>query len=110
MDLGMRLRQFREQRGVSIYWLSKQTTISESHIRNIEHSKTQPTIYTLKNLLDALQISLAEFFSEENEAVCLTAHEKEILYHIRLLSPKKSAAILEFLKVFHDKNRPSHLR
>lgn len=108
MEWGTRLRQFRERRGMSIRCLSKQTTVSESHIRNIEQSKVQPTIYTLKKLLDALQISLAEFFSEENEAVCLTAHEKEILYHIRLLSPKKSTAILEFLKVFHDKNRPPH--
>lgn len=110
MDIGIRLQQLRETRGISAYSLSSLTGISETHIRNIERSRTQPTIYTLEKLLDALQVSLAEFFYEGQEIAYLTDHEKELLCYIRQLSSKKSEALLEFLKLLTAKNRPSHSR
>lgn len=83
MNLGTRLKELREARGISIYRLSRLTDISENHIHSIEHSEKQPTIYTLEKLLDALQVSLSEFF-------------------VRQLNPEKSAAMLQLAKLLYE--------
>jgi len=102
MNLGTRLKKFRESRGISVYCLSRLTDVSENHIHSIERSEKQPTIYTLEKLLNALQISLAEFFYEGGEAIYPTDYEKELLYHVRQLNPEKSAAMLQLAKLLHE--------
>ena len=102
MNLGARLKEFRESRGMSVYRLSRLTDVSENHIHSIERSEKQPTIYTLEKLLDALQVSLAEFSYEGGKAIYLTDYEKELLYHIRQLNPEKSAAMLQLAKLLHE--------
>ena len=102
MNLGTRLKELREARGISIYRLSRLTDVSENHIHSIEHSEKQPTIYTLEKLLDALQVSLSEFFYEGGDAICPTDYEKELLYHVRQLNPEKSAAMLQLAKLLYE--------
>ena len=102
MNLGTRLKKLREMRGISVYRLSHLTDVSENHIHSIERSEKQPTIYTLEKLLNALQISLSEFFYEGGEAIFPSDYEKELLFHIRQLNPEKSVAMLQLAKLLHE--------
>ncbi len=102
MNIGMRLQELRKARKISVYRLSKLADVSENHIRNIENSEKQPTIYMLEKLLEPLQVTLAEFFYEGGEVIYPTEYERELLYHIRQLNPDKASAVLNLAKLLHD--------
>ncbi len=63
MDVGRRLRAIREERGLSQRELATKAGLTNGTISLIEKNKTSPSVASLKSLLDAIPISMAEFFS-----------------------------------------------
>lgn len=63
MDIGQRLRSIREDRGLSQRELAAKAGLTNGTISLIEKNKTSPSVASLKSLLDAIPISMAEFFS-----------------------------------------------
>lgn len=66
-DIGSRLRKVREERGLSQRQLAARAGLTSSTISLIEHNKTSPSVASLKSLLDAIPLSLSEFFSAIEE-------------------------------------------
>ncbi len=62
-DVGTRLRQLREQAGLSQRELAKRSGVTNATISLIEHNRISPSIASLKKVLDGLPLSLAEFFA-----------------------------------------------
>lgn len=62
MDIGQRLRQIRTERGLSQRELATRAGLTNGTISLIETDKTSPSVASLKSLLDAIPISMAEFF------------------------------------------------
>lgn len=62
-DIGGRLRKVREERGLSQRQLAGRAGLTSSAISLMESNKTSPSVASLKSLLDALPLSLSEFFS-----------------------------------------------
>lgn len=94
MDIGERLRDIRQSKGITIYKLSKETGISQNHISGIELGKRQPTIDTLKRLTLPLGITLAELFNEDGKVSILTENERKLLENYRGLSADKASVLL----------------
>lgn len=69
MDIGHKLRSIRKARGLSQRELASRAGLTNGTISLIEQNKTSPSIASLKSLLDAIPISMAEFFAtlETNE-------------------------------------------
>lgn len=67
MDIGQRLRSIREDRGLSQRELASRAGLTNGTISLIEKNKTSPSVASLKSLLDAIPISMAEFFSTLEE-------------------------------------------
>ena len=65
-DVGARLIYFREMKGITTNKLANLAGISQSHLREIELGKKNPTVETLSYFCDALGITLADFFSEDS--------------------------------------------
>tara|TARA_R100000935_G_scaffold10653_3_gene21236 strand:- start:356 stop:940 length:585 start_codon:yes stop_codon:yes gene_type:complete len=63
VDIGQRLRSIREDRGLSQRELATKAGLTNGTISLIEKNKTSPSVASLKSLLDAIPISMAEFFS-----------------------------------------------
>jgi transcriptional regulator with XRE-family HTH domain len=63
VDIGQRLRTIREERGLSQRELASLAGLTNGTISLIEKNKTSPSVASLKSLLDAIPISMAEFFS-----------------------------------------------
>lgn len=63
MDIGHRLKTIREERGLSQRELATKAGLTNGTISLIEKNKTSPSVASLKSLLDAIPISMAEFFS-----------------------------------------------
>ncbi len=63
MDIGGRLRMVREARGMSQRDLAGRAGLTNAAISLIEQNKSSPSVASLKRLLDAIPMSLSEFFS-----------------------------------------------
>lgn len=64
--IGGKLRQVRQQKGLSMQQLAKRSGVSTAAIHKIEHSHMTPTITTLMKLAAALNRSVAFFVDEED--------------------------------------------
>lgn len=64
-DVGTRLKQLRQQRGLSQRELAKRAGVTNSTISLIEQNSVSPSVSSLKKILDALPVSISEFFAGE---------------------------------------------
>ena len=67
MNVGERIKFFREKQGITINKLATRSGVSQSYIREIELGNKQPTIEYLEYLCNGLNISLLEFFDVEEK-------------------------------------------
>ena len=63
LDIGQKLKAIRKARGLSQRELAARAGLTNGTISLIEKNKTSPSVASLKCLLDAIPISMAEFFS-----------------------------------------------
>jgi len=68
VDIGQKLRAIRKERGLSQRELAARAGLTNGTISLIEKNRTSPSVASLKSLLDAIPISMAEFFSTLEEA------------------------------------------
>ncbi|WP_129138543.1 cupin domain-containing protein [Modicisalibacter coralii] len=64
-DVGARLRQLRQARGLSQRELAKRAGVTNSTISLIEQNSVSPSVSSLKKILDAMPLSISEFFAIE---------------------------------------------
>ncbi|MFZ5962227.1 cupin domain-containing protein [Thalassococcus sp. BH17M4-6] len=67
MEIGHRLREVRETRGLSQRDLAGRAGLTNGAISLIEQNKSSPSVASLKRLLDAIPMTMSEFFSEFEE-------------------------------------------
>lgn len=63
MEIGDKLRLLRKRHGLSQRELAARAGLTNGTISLIEKNRTSPSVASLKSLLDAIPISMAEFFS-----------------------------------------------
>lgn len=65
-DVGTRLRQLRNARGLSQRELAKRAGVTNSTISLVEQNSVSPSVSSLKKILDALPVSISAFFAGED--------------------------------------------
>lgn len=65
MDIGKKLQRIRKTRGLSQRELATRAGLTNGTVSLIEQNKTSPSVASLKSLLDAIPLSMAEFFATE---------------------------------------------
>ena len=98
VDIAKMIKELRTDKGRSVYWLSKETDISENYIHKIERGESQPTVYTLGKLLHCLGVTLAEFFNEDGSVLYPSDYENELIGSVRVLPEEKAAVVLQVAK------------
>lgn len=68
MDIGYKLKTIRKERGLSQRELAARAGLTNGTISLIEQNRTSPSVASLKSLLDAIPISMAEFFANIEDA------------------------------------------
>ena len=68
MDIGKSLQALRKANGLSQRELATRAGLTNGTISLIEQNKTSPSVASLKRLLDAIPMSVAEFFSTLEES------------------------------------------
>ena len=102
MNVGERLKSIRENKNISIYKLSQDSEVSESHIRNLERGNKQAKVETLEMLVKCLGITMSEFFNEDDSVSYLTENEKSIIDYYRTLPNNTADAVTEFCVKLHN--------
>lgn len=64
MDIGGRLKEVREGLGISQRDLASRAGLTGGAISLIEQNKSSPSVSSLKAILDAIPLTLSEFFAE----------------------------------------------
>lgn len=64
MDVGERVKWFREKKGITVNKLANLAGISQSFLREIELGRKKPTVETLALVCEALGITLKDFFDD----------------------------------------------
>lgn len=94
MDINKRLNAILKKHGWTKYKLSKESKLPESTLSNIFHRGTVPTIATLEVICNTMNISLAEFFSDD-DLVVMTPELKEFYESWMCLSPEKRKHLIQ---------------
>jgi transcriptional regulator with XRE-family HTH domain len=68
MDVGKQLKSIRTMKGISQRELAKQSGVTNAMISQIEKNQVNPSIGSLKKILDAMSISMGDFFTVNIEA------------------------------------------
>lgn len=79
IDVGGRLRELREGRGISMRTLATKSGLSANALSMIERGKTSPSVSTLYKLSDALGVAITAFFgpeSDKKQMIFLKADER----------------------------------
>ncbi len=63
-NIGRRIRQLREEAGLSLRGLAELCGLSFNAISRIEHGENSPTVATLHRLASALHVPITDFFAQ----------------------------------------------
>lgn len=99
MDIGNRIKHFREQKNYTINKLANKAGVSQSYLRDVELENKNPTLSFLSLICDALDISLKDFFSDESET---SIQSDPVVQAVYKLSPQQKATLLEFLNTLNN--------
>lgn len=79
VDVGLKIRELREERGLSMRALARNSGISANALSMIERGRTSPSVSTLYKLADALEVPITSLFRdlpEGSEVVFKKATER----------------------------------
>ncbi len=99
MDVGKRIKHFREQKNYTINKLANKAGVSQSYLRDVELENKNPTLSFLSLICDALDISLKDFFSDETETSIISDPVVQSVYK---LTPEQKATLLQFLNTIKN--------
>ncbi len=90
MNVGSRITELREQKGISVNKLAGLSGVSQSYLRDVELGNKQPTVEYLDYICEGLGITLKEFFDDGSKSEL----EKAMLR----LSPEQKYKLIAFLE------------
>lgn len=99
IDIGGRIRYFRKLKGWSQETLALQADMNPAFLGHLERGLKSPTVKTLEKLAAALDISMAELFSEpqpiSDEKEALLTELRDLLQGLSAESLRKITVILQ---------------
>lgn len=100
MEIGKRITYLRTAKKYSVNKLANLSGISQSYLRDIELGNKNPTVEILSILCNTLEISLQDFFNE-NEYDSIS--KDPLMYKIYQLNSEQRTALINFLDAMMKK-------
>ncbi len=96
MDAQKRIKQLMEERDWTDYRLAKESGLSHSTVTNMFNRNNAPTLPTLEAVCQAFGITLAQFFSEDEESP-LTEEQQKLFSRWSTLTDEQKHLLLELM-------------
>ncbi|MGN0518368.1 MAG: helix-turn-helix domain-containing protein [Acutalibacteraceae bacterium] len=90
MNVGSRITELRQEKGISVNKLANLSGVSQSYLRDVELGNKQPTVEYLDYICEGLGITLKEFFDDNDKS----GLEKAMLK----LTPEQKYKLISFLE------------
>lgn len=88
---------------ITKYRLSQRTGISQSALSDITRGKNLPTVITLEKICNAFGITLAQFFTEDDNVPDLSAEQKQLLQTWATLTPEQKSFLNTCMESLKEK-------
>lgn len=99
MDVLNRILQLRTERNWSEYQLAQKADITQSTISTWYRKKTIPSISSIEKICDAFDITMSEFFiQDDSETVELTNTQRRLLHYTERLNSAQLEHLVQFLE------------
>lgn len=93
-----RITELRVARGWSEYQLSVKAELTQSTISSWYCKNMLPTVPSIQKICDAFEITLSQFFIEDDDAVIqITPQQRRLLSYSAKLSPEQIDLLVNFL-------------
>jgi len=96
MDTKRKIKELMDERGWTIYELSKRSGLAQTTISNMWKRNTEPTIPSLRQLCDAFGITLSQFFAE-GDMVELTPEQRVFFTRWAALSAEQKDMLMNLV-------------
>jgi transcriptional regulator with XRE-family HTH domain len=100
MNIGLKIKELRLKKKIKATEIANNAGISRVYLSEIERGLKTPTIDTLKKICDALGITLAEFFSEEEHEI--PPEISSLMKEVKNLTPEQAELLARFIKTMKD--------
>lgn len=98
-DFGTRIHELRKNRKLSQEQLALRSNITPTYLGLIERNVKNPTLKVVEQLCNAMDISLADFFSQEHtESSNLDPYSLQIISQISTCTEEEKKIILRIIK------------
>lgn len=98
LTVGQRLKALRQQHGFSLRKLALLSGVSYPNISSIERDNSSPSVSILKRILEAMQVTMSDFFSDHTPATKAIFYKADELVELadgRILSYKQVGTNLD---------------
>ena len=96
IQIGKRIIELREERNLSTNKLANIAGISQAYLRQVELGETNPTIDMLSYIIEAMNISIFEFFDVDNK---LDHHNIKFIEVFNKFNDTEKSFTLEFMNL-----------
>jgi len=103
-DIGEKLREFRNRRGMTQEQLAEKTGVTFQQIQQYENGKTRLNTDKLQAIAKALLVPVAAFFGEVEGP--LSKEEQNLINGFRALSNPELRAFILYCLTYPNKNSP----
>lgn len=96
MDAQKRIKKLMEERGWTDYRLEKEANLSHSTVTNMFNRNNAPTLPTLEAVCKAFGITLAQFFTEDEESL-MTEEQQKLFSTWSTLTDEQKRLLLDLM-------------
>lgn len=103
MDVLQKLKQIMNEKHVSEYKLAKLSNVPQSTINSMFRKYNNPSIYTLESICKALDITMSDFFYEEDMPKTIQDDNLHLLVEQwNKLSVRQKQSLVNFLTTLNE--------
>lgn len=103
-DILQAISEYRLAKNWTEYQLAEKSGLPQSTISSWYRKNLYPTIPSLQKICEALGITIAELFNENDDITSLTKNQKNFLDKFNKLSTSQQNALLKFLDTLGNAN------
>lgn len=96
MNLGMKIKQMRKQKGLTQSSFASLCDITQTYLSQIENNQKEPNMSTLKRISDVLDVPLPILFFLSMDEEDVTPEKREAF---KLVNPSVNSLVNEFFSV-----------